>query len=201
MADTTIERPDDYRVNFIRMSDGTSEEFAHIIDAANEHLHEHLVNNLFDSLRSLAGPTMGYRVDRYEHSLQTASRAHRDGARIDMVIGGLFHDVGDVLAPANHGGLAAAILEPYVDAETTWVVRHHGVFQGYHYWDKLGLDKNARDHYRDSPYFNAAAHFCAAWDQVAFDPEYDTLPLSFFESMVREVFARPANGFGFDPEA
>jgi len=195
VTEQTIDRADDYRVAFTRMSDGTAEEFAHIVAQADAHLHGHLVDNLLATLRSLGGPTLGYRVDRLEHSLQTATRAHRDGARIDMVVGALFHDVGDVLAPANHSELAAAILEPYVDEETTWVVRHHGVFQGYHYWDKLGLDKNARDRYRDSPHFAAAAHFCAAWDQIAFDPDYDTLPLSFFEPMVREVFARPASGF------
>jgi predicted HD phosphohydrolase len=115
-----------------------------------------------------------------------------------MVVAALLHDVGDVIAPANHSELAAAILEPYLDPESTWVVRHHGVFQGYHYWDKLGLDKNTRDRYRDSPYFDAAANFCAAWDQVSFDPDYDTLPLEAFEPMVREVFARPATGFRDD---
>jgi predicted HD phosphohydrolase len=198
MAETTISRDDDYRVAFIRMSDGTTEELTHIVDQANKHLHAHLVDNVLGTLRSLAGPTLGYRVDRLEHSLQTATRAHREGTRIYMVIGALLHDVGDVLAPANHSELAAAIVEPYLDAETTWVVRHHGVFQGYHYWDKLGLDRNTRDRYRDSPYFEAAAHFCGAWDQVAFDPDYDTLPLSFFEPMVREVFARPATGFRAD---
>ena len=198
MTDQMIDRADDHRVEFTRMSDGTAEDFAHIIDQANAHLHGHLVDNLLATLQTLAGPTLGYRVDRLEHSLQTASRAHRDGARVDMVVGALFHDIGDVLAPANHSELAAAIIEPYVDAETTWVVRHHGVFQGYHYWDKLGLDKNSRDRYRESPYFESAAHFCAAWDQVAFDPGYDTLPLSFFEPMVREVFARPASGFETD---
>ena len=188
----------EYQVAFIRMSDGTTEEFEHIVRAANEHLYAHLVDNILGMLTSLAGPTLGYRVDRLEHSLQTATRAHRDGARIDMVVAALLHDMGDAIAPANHSELAASIIAPYVDAEATWVVRHHGVFQGYHYWDKLGLDKNARDKYRDSPYFDAAAHFCAAWDQVAFDPTYDTLPLSFFEPMVREVFARPATGFGSD---
>ncbi len=198
MAEQTIERADDYRVAFIRMSDGTTEEFNHIVDQANAHLHGHLVPTLLASLESLAGPTLGYRVDRLEHSLQTATRAHRDGARIDMVVAALFHDVGDILAPANHSELAASILQPYLDEESTWVVRHHGIFQGYHYWDKLGLDPNTRDRYRDSPFFDAAAHFCAAWDQVAFDPDYDTLPLSFFEPMVREVFARPATGFKTD---
>jgi predicted HD phosphohydrolase len=130
--------------------------------------------------------------------LQTATRAHRDGARVDMVVAALFHDIGDILAPANHSELAASILQPYLDEESTWVVRHHGVFQGYHYWDKIGLDPNTRDRYRDSPFFDAASHFCGEWDQVAFDPTYDTLPLSFFEPMVREVFARPATGFKTD---
>ena len=188
---TTDQVDTGYQVKFIRMSDGTTEEFEHIVQAANEHLHAHLVDNLLAMLTSLAGPTLGYRVDRLEHSLQTATRAHRDGARIDMVVAALLHDIGDSIAPANHSELAASIIAPYVDAEATWVVRHHGVFQGYHYWDKLGLDKNSRDKYRDSPYFDAAAHFCAAWDQVAFDPTYDTLPLAYFEPMVREVFASP----------
>lgn len=181
---------------FTRMEDGTTEEFELIVERANAHLHGHLVDTLFGLLRSMKGDTLGYCIDRYEHSLQTATLAHREGARIDMVVAALLHDVGDTIAPANHSELAASILSPYVDAETTWVVRHHGVFQGYHYWHKLGLDRNAREAYRDSPHFDAAAHFCAAWDQVAFKPEFDTLPLEFFEPMVREVFSRPATGFG-----
>ena len=184
--------------SFIRMDQGTTEDFEHIIDRANAHLHTHLVDNVFGLLQSMKGDTLGYRIDRYEHSLQSATRALRDDARIDMVVAALLHDVGDVIAPANHSELAAAILEPYLDAESTWVVRHHGVFQGYHYWDKLGLDKNTRDRYRDSPYFDAAANFCGAWDQVSFDPDYDTLPLETFEPMVRAVFSRPATGFRDD---
>ena len=98
-----------------------------------------VADRLLAQLDTLKGPTLGYRVDRYEHSLQTASRALREGARTDMVVAALFHDIGDALAPANHSELAAAILAPYVDDETTWVVRHHGVFQGYHYWHKIGF--------------------------------------------------------------
>ena len=181
---------------FVRMDQGTTEEFEHIVERANAHLHVHLVDNVFGLLRSMQGDTLGYCIDRYQHSLQSATRALREEARADMIVAALLHDVGDVIAPANHSELAAAILEPYLDPEATWVVRHHGVFQGYHYWDKLGLDKNARERYRDSPFFDAAAHFCAAWDQVSFDPNYDTLPSEAFEPIVREVFARPASGFG-----
>lgn len=183
---------------FTRMDDATAEQLAVVVAEAQKHLHGHLVGNVLALLDDLRGPTLGYAVDRYEHSLQTASRAHREGARIDMVVAALLHDVGDSIAPANHSELAAAIVAPYLDEEATWVVRHHGVFQGYHYWDRIGLDRNARERYRGSRYFDAAAHFCGAWDQQAFDPNYDTLPIETFLPMVKEVFSRPASGFRAD---
>lgn len=181
-----------------RMDDATPEELAMVVAEAKVHLTDHLSEHLLAQLDTLKGPTLGYQVDRYEHSLQTATRSLRDGARTDLGVAALLHDIGDALAPANHSELAAAIVAPYVDPETTWVVRHHGVFQGYHYWHKIGFDRDAREKYRDGPYFDAAAHFCAEWDQQAFDPGYDTLPVEAFEPLVREVFSRPANGFGDD---
>ena len=183
---------------FTRMDDATPEQLAVVVQEAETHLMGRVADHLLAQLDTLKGPTLGYQVDRYEHSLQTASRALRDGARTDMVVAALFHDIGDALAPANHSELAATIVRPYVDEETTWVVGHHGVFQGYHYWHKIGYDRDARDTYRDSPYFEAAAHFCGEWDQQAFDPDYDTLPIESFEPLVREVFSRPASGFGDD---
>ena len=180
---------------FTRMQDATAEQLAVVLAEAQRHLNDPLVKTMISLLDTLRGPTLGYAVDRYEHSLQTASRAHREGARVDLVVGALLHDVGDTLAPANHSELAGAIVAPYLDEEATWVVRHHGVFQGYHYWDRIGLDRNARERYRGNPHFDAAAHFCAAWDQVSFDPDYDTEPLSTFVPMLEEVFSRPANAF------
>jgi predicted HD phosphohydrolase len=180
---------------FTRMDDATPEQLAVVISEANLHLNAKLVDTMVSLLNTLRGPTLGYAVDRYEHSLQTASRAHREGARVDMVVAALLHDVGDTIAPANHSELAGAIVAPYLDEEATWVVRHHGVFQGYHYWDRIGLDRNAREIYRSDPYFDAAAHFCGEWDQEAFDPAYDTLPLDTFVPLLKEVFTRPANGF------
>ena len=41
--------------------------------------------------------------------------------------------------------------------------------------------------------FEETARFCQVYDQSAFDPAYDSAPLSFFEPMVRRVFARPIN--------
>ena len=185
-------------VSFTKMDDATADELAIVLAEAKVHLEQQVADRVLELLTSMKGPTLGYQIDRYDHSLQTATRAMRDGARTDMIVAALLHDIGDALAPANHSEMAASILAPFLDEEATWVVRHHGVFQGYHYWDKLGLDKNTRDRYRESPYFDAASHFCAAWDQVAFDPSYDTLPLEAFEPMVREVFSRPATGFRAD---
>ena len=187
---------DEPRVSFTRMDDASAEDLAIVMHLAKVHLQDKVADQVLGLLDSMKGPTLGYQVDRYEHSLQTATMAYREGARIDMVVAGLLHDIGDALAPANHSEMAATILSPYLDEEATWVVRHHGVFQGYHYWDRIGFDHNARERYRGDPYFDATAHFCAAWDQEAFDPAYDTLPLETFEPMVREVFARPASGFG-----
>jgi hypothetical protein len=33
-------------------------------------------------------------------------------------------------------------------------------------------------------------HFCAAWDQCSFDPDYPTEELTTFEPLVRRIFAR-----------
>ena len=195
---TEIMTADEPRGSFTRMDDASAEDLAVVVHLAKVHLQDKVADRALDLLASMKGPTLGYQVDRYEHSLQTATLAYREGARTDMVVAGLLHDIGDAIAPANHSEMAATVLAPYLDEEATWVVRHHGVFQGYHYWDRIGFDRNARDRYRGNPHFDATAHFCAAWDQVAFDPAYDTLPLETFEPMVREVFARPATGFGAD---
>ncbi len=113
-----------------------------------------------------------------------------------MVIAALLHDIGDDLCPDNHSEVAAAILRPVLDDEAVWIVKHHGVFQTYHYGDKLGIPTDSRDRYRDSPYFDSCAHFCAAWDQESFDPDYDSEPLEFFMPMLEEVFSRPPRAWG-----
>lgn len=186
------------QVSFTQMDDATPEELALIVELSKKHLNDKLVDKMIDLLNELKGPTLGYRVDRYEHSLQTATRAFREGARVDMVVAALLHDVGDAMAPANHAELAASILEPYVDEEAAWVVEHHGLFQGYHYFDKIGLDPNARERHRKNPYFDATAHFCGSWDQVSFDPDYQTMELDSFVPLLREVFSRPATGYRTD---
>ncbi len=184
--------------DFRQMDDATSEEITEIFARANVGMRAALLPNLIGQLEALKGDTFGYRVDRYEHSLQSGTRALREGVRDDLVVAALLHDIGDNLGPTNHAEVAATILEPYLDDEATWVVRHHTAFQMYHWGRQFGVDPNARDKYRDSPYFETCAHFCAAWDQASFDETYDTLPLSEFMPLLERVFSRQP-GQNLDP--
>jgi predicted HD phosphohydrolase len=131
------------------------------------------------------------RVTRYEHSLQSASRAHRDGKPEEYVVAALIHDIGDSLAPHTHGEMVSAIMRPYVSEEICWVVAHHGIFQTYYLAHVTGADRDARDVYKTHPYYGACVEFCERYDQNCFDPEYDSFSIDFFESMVRRVFSEP----------
>ncbi len=141
-------------------------------------------------LHRLSGDTHGYPVDRFEHSLQTATRALRDGADEEMVVCALLHDIGDDLAPANHAEIAAGILEPFIDPLNAWMIRHHELFQGYHYRHFFGLDPHAREQFRDHPAYGRTVRFCDDWDQASFDLDYDSLPLEHFVPMVERVLSR-----------
>ena len=180
-------------VAFTAMAEGSREDYE-LLSRLEEEFAAGTAGRVLEQLRGLAGSLGGYRVDRLEHSLQSASRAYRDGADEELVVAALLHDAGDLLAPHNLSELAAAILRPYVSERTYWIVRHHGLFQSYYYAHHLGGDRHARDQYRDHPWYQAAVDFCHYWDQPSFDPEYQSLPLEFFEPMVRRIFARPPFG-------
>ncbi len=181
-------------VGFTRMADGTREDYA-LLDRRYRSEGPDPADTVLDMLKRMAGPTFGYRIDRYTHSLQCATRARRDGADEETVACAMLHDIGDVLAPDNHSQVAAAILRPYVGERDHWIVAHHGVFQGYYYVHHLGRDRNARDAFRGHPHFEACLRFCESWDQTSFDPDYDTMPLDAFEPMVRRLFAHPPQGY------
>ena len=187
MEDTR--RPNNPKVSFTRMADGTREDYE-LLDRLEEEFAAGTADRVLAHLRGLSGSLSGYQIDRLEHSLQTATRAYRDGADEEMVVAALLHDIDDLLAPHSHGELAALLLRPFVTERTCWIVRHHGLFQYYYYAHHLGGDRNARDRFRDHPWYQDAVDFCHRWDQRAFDPGYESLPLEFFEPMVRRVFAR-----------
>ncbi len=174
---------------FTRMEDGTREDYE-LIGRLEAEYHRGLADRVLKALLDLEQGQFGYQVDRLEHSLQTATRAQRDGADEEMVVCALLHDLGDQLAPHNHSAYAAAILQPFVSADACWVVEKHDLFQTYYYGQQIGEDRNGREKYRDHSCFEKAEYFCERWDQTSFDPDYDTLPLETFEPMVRRIFAR-----------
>ncbi len=179
-------------VSFRRMQDGTREDYE-LLDRSEREYARGLPDSILAALQKLDHSLEGYPISRLGHSLQTATRARRDGADDELIVAALIHDIGDELAPYNHAELAAGILRPYVRPEVTWIVEQHGLFQNYYYVHHLGGNRDARDKFRDHPWFEACANFCANYDQCSFDPDYEWEPLASFEPLVREIFSRPAH--------
>jgi predicted HD phosphohydrolase len=178
------------RAKFRNFEEGTQEDWS-IIATHFMHYAGGLADRVLTHLKLLDGDYGGFPIDRLQHSLQTATRAHRDGRPESYVVMALLHDIGDTLASFNHPDVAAAIVKPFVSEEEHWICEKHGAFQGYYFFHFIGQNRNARDAYAGHQYYDACVEFCEKYDQAAFDPAYDTLPLDFFEPMVRRVLARP----------
>lgn len=172
------------------MEDATKEDLEFIV-AQEERYIQDVPNRILAAMEGLKAAFDGYPVTRYEHSLQSATHAYRNGESEEIVVAALLHEIGDILAPKNHGEMAAAILKRYVSEQTYWIVKHHALFQSYYYAHHLGGDRFAREKYRNHPYYQKAVEFCEKYDQNCFDPNYDSLPIEFFEPMVRKVFSQP----------
>ena len=179
------------KVSFKRMDEGSASDYA-LLDEFETDYIKGLPDRIIHSLQRLDDTLGGYQVTRLQHSLQSATRAEADGADIELIVAALIHDIGDELAPENHSQLAACIIRPYVRAEVSWILEMHGVFQFKYYADKVGLNPDERERWRNHPWFDSCEQFCRDWDQVSFDPDYETKPLSYFEPMLRQVFSRPA---------
>jgi predicted HD phosphohydrolase len=175
---------------FTRMDESTAEQWAVIGKETFSH-QSRVADRTLAMLRSLEEITDGFAVDQLVHSLQTATRAERDGADPEVVFAALLHDIGKAVSVPNHPEIAAAIIKPYVRDEVYDMIRVHQDFQGRHYYHHFGGDPDARAKYEGEPFFDLAARFADDYDQTAFDPAYDTLPLEHFEPLVREVMARP----------
>lgn len=181
------------QVQFRAMLDGTKPEYD-LIAAHDAQNAAQLPDRLLTWLQMMEGPSP-YRVSRLEHCLQTATRAERSGADEETVVCALLHDIGDVLAPTNHSQVAAAILRPYVSEQNVWIIEHHGLFQGYYYFQHYGQDRNARDQYREHPHYDACVAFCHNWDQASFDPDYDSESLAHFDPKLRRILDRQPKDF------
>ena len=188
------------KAKFHAMTEGTREDWAAISRANAGHQGGH-VDRILRHFRELDEDPGGFAVTRVEHSLQTATRAHRDGRDEEYVVCALLHDIGDLLLPASHAELGAAILKPYVSDRNHWMLEHHGIFQGYYFFHHLGLDRDMRDQHRGHPHFEYCAQFCHLYDQNSFDPDYQSMPLADFEPMLRRVLAAPKHSIYRKEEA
>ena len=178
------------RATFVRMQDSTQEDWQRIGGEFRQFaggLSERVVKHL----QILEGDYGGFPIDRYTHSLQTATRALRAGRDDEYVVCALLHDIGDTLGAFNHPDIAAAILKPFVTEENFWMVQHHGIFQGHYFFHHLGLDRDMRDAFRSSPHYDRTAEFCELYDNPAFDPKGETLPIAEFMPMLQRVMAQP----------
>ena len=171
------------------MKNGTKEDYL-LLDKHEKDFASKTADRILKFMSNLTETLEGYQVSRLEHSLQSATRAHRNGESEEMVVACLLHDIGDELAPMNHAEYAATILKPYVSEKTHWIIEKHGEFQMYYYAHHLGGDKNSRDKYKDHKYFQDTVDFCEKYDQNSFDPKYESLPLEFFTPIVKKIFSR-----------
>lgn len=187
MTETTTDRP---RAAFHAMTEGTKEDWDKIAMGSIE-LAAGLPDRVLVHLRQLGGDYGGFAVDRLEHSLQTATRAYRADRDDEYVFCALIHDIGDLLGPLNHADVAAAVVKPFVSEQNHWMVEKHAIFQGYYFFHHLGLDRDLREQFRGHEWFDYTAEFCQEYDQAAFDPSYDTLPLEHFEPLLRQVLTSP----------
>jgi predicted HD phosphohydrolase len=180
------------RVAFTQMKNGTQQEYL-MLQELEKPFHARTARRLIEELKRQAEDTLeGYRINRLEHALQTATRARRSGADDDWVVGALLHDIADGLAPQNHDRAAAEILRPFVRDEVYWVVAHHGLFQTFYYGHHYGWDRHARDVFIEHPNYQAAVDFCEKWDQASFDEKYQADSLDSFVPVVERVFSRSA---------
>jgi predicted HD phosphohydrolase len=175
---------------FTRMDHSTAAQWEEIARAHARNLPR-VAERMLAQLESLQTVVDGFAVDQLTHALQTATLAERDGADPELVVAALCHDIGKAVSVANHAAISAEMLRPYVREELYHVIRVHQDFQGRHYYGYMGKDPGARDQHRNEPWYDLAERFADAWDQRAFDPDYDTLPLDHFAPLVRSVFARP----------
>ena len=180
------------RATFTTMESSTAQDWA-AIRAESPAFFKSLPDRILAHLKLLDGDHGGFAVDRYTHSLQTATLALKDGRDEEYVVCALLHDIGDTLGCSNHFDVAAAILKPFVSEANLWMVQQHGIFQGYFFFHHLGLDRNMRDQFKGHEHYTRTEEFCALYDGPAFNPTGETLPISEFEPMVRRVFETPKN--------
>jgi hypothetical protein len=151
----------------------------------------------------------------FQHLLQSANLAQKNGLPEKMVMACLLHDIGVVaFIRSDHGYWGAQMLEPYVDEEVSWAIRMHQALRfypdesvGYAYPEQyirmLGADYKP-DPYIEEEYKRAKGHkwymsarMICVNDLYSFDPNV-TVTLEQFEDIIGRNFRQPKEGLGND---
>jgi hypothetical protein len=151
----------------------------------------------------------------YQHLLQSANLAQKNGVSEKIVLACLLHDIAVCgFIRSDHGYWGAQLVEPYVDEEVTWAIRAHQALRfyadesvGYDYPDSyvrmFGGDYKP-DAYIEAEYQRAREHrwymtarMICVNDVYAFDPNVE-VALEQFEDIVGRHFKQPKEGLGND---
>jgi hypothetical protein len=149
------------------------------------------------------------------HLLQSASLAKKKGLDERVVMACLLHDIAMAgLITSDHGYWGAQLIEPYVDEEVSWAVRHHQALRyfpdesvGYLYPEAyiryFGEGYHPPDYLRQA-YEQARRHkwymtsrLITVNDIYAFDPDV-VVGIDEFEDVIGRHFRQPTEGLGFD---
>ncbi len=171
-----------------RMDASTAEQWAEA-DAASAEFDAGVADRILFLIAMQAGVDDGFAVDQLTHGLQTATRAERAGADDEVVVAALVHDLGKFAGDDCHDAVAGEILRPYVRTDVYNVVRRHQDFTARHMAHVFDIDPERRARWRHEPWFALAEQFVDEWDQLSFDPEYDTEPLDHFIPLLRQTFS------------
>ena len=180
------------QASFKTMTDSTKEDWQ-IIMKEQVAFMGGLPDRILTHLELLDQDYGGFPIDRLQHCLQTAELAAEAGEDDEYVVCALLHDIGDTLGSTNHADVAAAILQPFISDANHWMIKHHAIFQGYNFFHYVGLDRNMRDQFIESEYYQRTAKFISRYDDPAFDASKPQLSLSLFEDQVKKVLSNPVN--------
>jgi predicted HD phosphohydrolase len=179
-----------WQAPFKRLQDATGDEVQRLM-AHDLALARGLPGRVLEHLKLLDSDAGGWPVNRYTHSLLAATLALQDGRDEEYVVCALLHDIGDVLGSYNHADLAATLLQPFISEANLWMLQHHGIVQGHHFFHHIGLDRHQRDQLAGHVHYQRTLEFVDRYDNPAFDAAAAVLPISVFEPMLRRVLAQP----------
>ena len=178
-----------------KMDDLSRNDWENLSKYRKHYIREQQAKQALTMLASqMDAPSYGFRVNNYRHCLQCATMVLRDGGDDEAIVVALFHDLGFIVCPDNHGEFSATLLANYISEQNYWLLRHHASFLNYHAQTHPTVDWNEREQYRGHPHYEFTAEWVARYDQTSIQTQYDTAPLEYFEPMVYRIFNRTSKG-------